>query len=388
MSSSGMERYLPRLSEDARRWARFGGLLVAALLIVLAARALQQVLTPIAVALAIAYILNPLVNYLESRCRIARVFSAAAGVLLIVLGVGLIGAIATAQLLRLIDNIPQYAENLHTWTDTSLPWLRELLADSERLRNLLQQYGPQVGTRLAGSLGAFLGNAMYVLTLAALLPMYIFFFVVEFNRIKSTIHGLLPAAYRPTLVRIWVTIDRAVSNFFRGRVVVCACVGALSGIGWLIVGVPYNLALGVLAGLLNLVPFMSILALPPVFLLTYLQSADAGAPWLWPVVFAMGVHLLVQAIESFLLSPLIESRAAGLHPVTTVVALLIGAQVAGLLGMLLVIPLASTLKSLGIEYALPELRRLAAAAPAEAPAAARTPEKPQPPVAPAPAEKL
>ncbi|RMF74919.1 MAG: AI-2E family transporter, partial [Planctomycetota bacterium] len=69
--------------------------------------------------------------------------------------------------------------------------------------------------------------------------------------------------------------------------------------------------------------------------------------------------LVVQAIESFLLTPLIESRSSGLHPVTTVVALLIGGKLAGLLGMLLAIPIASTLKSLGAEWVLPEVRRLA-----------------------------
>ncbi len=362
-----MERYLPRLNEDARRWARFIGLLLAVLLAILAARALQTVLTPIATALAIAYILNPLVTYLEQRWKVARVLSAAVGLLLLLAAVGLTGVIATAQLLRFVENIPQYAERLHAWADASLPAVRELLVDSDRLRALLSQYGPAVGSRLASYVSGTLSNAMYVVSLAALLPMYTFFFVVEFNRIKQAIHELLPADYRPTLVRVWATIDRAVSDFFRGRVVVCACVGVLSGIGWLIVGVPYTLALGLLAGLLNLVPFMSILALPPVFILTYMRAAEADEAWLVPVALAMGVYLLVQAIESFLLSPMIDSRAAGLHPVTTVVALMIGAQVAGLLGMLLAIPLASTLKSLGIEYLLPELRRLAARPPPDGP---------------------
>jgi hypothetical protein len=99
--------------------------------------------------------------------------------------------------------------------------------------------------------------------------------------------------------------------------------------------------------------------LPPALILTYLSAVQASTPWAVPLLLVFAVYVAVQAIESFILSPVIESRSNGLHPVTVVVALLIGSQIAGLLGMLLAIPVASTLKSLGAIYVLPEIRRLA-----------------------------
>ena len=123
-----------------------------------------------------------------------------------------------------------------------------------------------------------------------------------------------------------------------------------------------------LAGLLNLVPFMSLLALPLALISAYFGAVQAALPgevvnWTMPVLLAMAVYMAVQAIESFILTPLIESRSSGLHPVTTVVALLIGGQWAGLLGMLLAIPIASTVKALAAQFLLPEIRRLAAPPP-------------------------
>jgi predicted PurR-regulated permease PerM len=102
------------------------------------------------------------------------------------------------------------------------------------------------------------------------------------------------------------------------------------------------------------------LALPPALLLTYFNAAGAGENWVVAVTLVLIVYLAVQAVESFILTPTIQAKAAGLHPITTVIVLLIGGELAGLLGMLLAIPIASTLKSLATEYLLPELRRLAA----------------------------
>jgi predicted PurR-regulated permease PerM len=211
-------------------------------------------------------------------------------------------------------------------------------------------------------------------SLLVLIPMFTFYFLWRFNAGVHIVHDHLPAAYREGIVHVLTTINGAVANFFRGRLLVSLGVGLASALGWSLVGVPYSLPLGLLAGALNLVPFMSLLALPPVLLFTWVSASDH---WLGPVMLAMGVYLAVQALESFLLSPLIEGQSSGLHPLVIVVALLIGAEVAGLLGMLLAIPLASTLKTLAAEFVLPEIRRLAGHT--AAPATASPPAAPQPP---------
>ncbi|MFQ5806377.1 MAG: AI-2E family transporter [Phycisphaerae bacterium] len=418
-----MDRYLPRLSESGRRWARFFGLLAAVALLVWIALVLRQVLTPIVAALALAYILNPLVTLLEQNYRIRRVISISAGLaLLLIVGISLLAA-GTAQVVQLAGNIPGYASQTFEWLDETIPGLfsttdkhsaagtrpgaaeeadepsapattfpsaergpdrpssAQELARTHRdqLTQLVKDYGLTAGRSVIGYIARIVSNAFYWLSLTVLLPIYTFFFLLHFNEIVRTIRDHLPSGYRPTIVRVASTIDGAVSTFFRGRLLVCLAVGTLTGIGWLIVGVPYNLALGALAGVLNLVPFMSVLALPPALILTYLDAADAGGNWVVAVTLVVGVYLAVQALESFVLTPVIEARASGLHPITTVIALLIGGQLAGLLGMLLAIPITSTLKSLVAEYALPEIRRLAtrqAETPAPSDALVTPPQEP------------
>ncbi len=364
----GIERYLPQLSEGAVRWARFAGVLVAGMLLLLAARSLSAVVTPIVAALAVAYVLNPVVTYVDRNWGVSRLASVTIG-LTIVVGVALLlGLIGALQIIQLTDRLPAYAERLQTWVSDTFPSLFQP-TDRDRLIDFLQSHGNEVGAAVLRYVGGTLSNVSYWLSLFVLMPMYTFFFLLHFNTIVRTIHDHLPDAYRDTIVRVATTIDRAVSDFFRGRLIVCLFVAVLSGVGWSIVRVPYALPLGALAGTLNLIPFASGLALVPALTLAYAQASELDANWVWALAGVFIVFAVVQAIESFLLSPIIESQSSGLHPITIIVALLIGAQVAGLLGMLLSIPIASTLKSLSAEYVLPEIRRLArpqAAIPAEA----------------------
>jgi len=380
-----MDEYLPKLTERGRRWARFFALLAAIALLVWVALLLRRVLTPLVAALALAYILNPLVTALELKYRIRRVVSISCGLaILLIVGITLLIA-ATGQIVQLAGNAPEYTEKALNWLDGTIPGLFSTAADrapepvttppasppvepaqptprgpaGNRLIELASEHGLLLGRSVIGYVARIVSDVFYWLSLVVLLPLYTFFFLLRFNQIVQSIRDHLPSAGRPTVVRIVTTIDGAMSSFFRGRLLICLAVGTLTGLGWLCVGVPYNLALGALAGTLNLIPFMSVLAVPPAMILTYVQATETGGSWVLAVSLAVAVYVVVQAIESFVLTPTIQAKASGLHPVTTVIALLIGGQLAGLLGMLLAIPITSTLKSLVAEYLLPEVRRLA-----------------------------
>jgi len=407
-----MNAYLPKLTERGRRWVRFFALILALGLLVWVALALQRVLTPIVAALALAYILNPLVTMLELRYKIRRAISIGCGLaLLLVVGASLLTA-ATAQVVQLAGNAHFYAEQTLNWLDDAVPGLLSSAAtrdiDSEspvanevsatkfesvatptstpvaaqappefdakgsRLMEFASEHGLSISRTIIGYISHFLSDVFYWISLVFLLPLYTFFFLLEFNTITRHAQNHLPGNYRETVVRVVTTIDQAISSFFRGRLLICLAVGSLTGLGWLALGlfgvrVPYNLALGALAGVLNLVPFMSVLSLPAALILTYMEANAAGVNWVLALTCVVGVYVAVQAIESFVLTPTIGARTSGLHPITTVISLLIGGQLAGVFGMLLAIPIASTLKSLFSEYALPELRRLADLEPGEQP---------------------
>lgn len=376
-----MDEYLPRLSEPARRWLRFGAVLAAAAALLWLAGLLRGVLTPIAAALVIAYILNPIVTWLERR-SIRRIVSVAAGLAAVLVAAGLLLLAGTLQMIELGQQAPRYARDLYAWWQATYPHLRLEAGEAllSRATEAAQTHALSAAQALAAGLPGALSRLAYWLTALILLPVYCFFFLLYFNDIVRTIREHLPAAYRPTLVHIVSTIDRCMADFFRGRLLIAVLVGVLSGLGWLVVGIPYSLAFGAISIPLQLVPFMGILILPPVLLVTYLDAP--GGAWLWPVLLAFAVYIAVQALESFVLAPYVYAHSSGLHPVTTIVALLAGAELAGVLGLLLSIPVASTLKSLALEYLMPEVRRLAGTAERAPPSAAAPVQRPasgQPP---------
>ncbi len=400
---SALDRYLPPLSERATRWVRFLAVVAVLFLLGWAALALRDVLTPIVAAFALAYMLNPVVTWLEQRRKISRAASCGVGIVLLILTSGVLIFAGSVQLVEFAGRVPGYFAEFRNWVDRSSAALQEKLGpqlwsgrdDDEVIKNLpasqpatdsasppvvelskttkpsaqpsvvssvtsvVPDYGVEFARSILANVTAMLSNLFYWLTLVVLLPMYTFYFLVHFNDMIAAIRRHIPEVYRPWIVDIASTIDRSIANFFRGRLIVCLCMGLCAGFGWLIVGVPNSLVLGAAVGVLSLIPFMSVLVLPPALFLTYVSATQAGHPWAVPLMLVFAIYLAVQAIESFILSPIIESKASGLHPVTVIIALMIGNQVAGLLGMLLAIPIASTLKSLAVRYVLPEIRRLA-----------------------------
>ncbi len=387
-----MEPYLPRLSEPGRRWARFVALLVSLLLVCWIVYGLRAVFTPLLAALAIAYVLNPVVTWCELR-GVRR--PVVVTVVFVLLGAVAVcgGLYAAAQLIVQLSlfqqRLPLYIEWIGRWFESLQrvsDWgisLGSLLPDGlipatqpvatqpasapatqpaiwwQAVAPVLRAHGAQAISSIVNWLLGLSASVINVATLLVLLPMYTFVFLWRFDVIVTTTRDHLPAAYRDVIVHIAKTIDGSIANFFRGRLLVCLLVGTLNGIGLSIVGVPYSVALGIVTGVLNLIPFGATVGVPLTLLAAWSGALDRGVPWVWPVTFAMAVFMIVQAIESFLLSPFIEGQSSGLHPITIVVALLIGAQLAGILGMLLAIPLASTLKALAAEWLLPEIRRLA-----------------------------
>lgn len=358
-----MNRFLPSLSPAGAQWARLFGLLLAAGLLAAAVVSLRPVLTPLLAALALAYILNPLVTWFEKRgCGRLLTIAAIAflGVFaLLTLGTYLV-SLTIEQAAWLRDSANAYLERAAAnpasgpaeHTARVMGWLNELAPT-------LKKDGLTIANAVFSFSAGLITDAFNWLSLFVLLPMYTFFFLWRFNDMVRVVRDHLPAAARADIVYIVSTTDRAIATFFRGRLIICFLIGLTTGLGWTLTGVPFGLLLGGLAGLLTLVPFLSILALPPALLASYFVHAEGN--WVVPVTLAAGVFAFVQVLDSFVFSPVVTSKTSGLHPLTTVVALLIGGQWAGMLGLILAIPVAGTLKALALTYVMPHIVRLAAA---------------------------
>ncbi|MCC7374711.1 MAG: AI-2E family transporter [Verrucomicrobiales bacterium] len=218
---------------------------------------------------------------------------------------------------------------------TAGDWLGTILGDLGRW--LLGQIG-----RVASWFGILAG--------IALIPIYAFYFLLEKRKIQERWTQYLPVSdsrFKDELVWLLENINDALIVFFRGQVLVAICDGVLYTIGFLVIGLPYALLLGLLATVLTIVPFLgAIVTCTSALLIAIVQYGDWQHPALVLVIF-----MLVQGIEGWVIQPKIIGDRVGLHPVTIIVALLVGTTLmGGVLGGLLAIPATAVLRALMFRY--------------------------------------
>jgi predicted PurR-regulated permease PerM len=220
------------------------------------------------------------------------------------------------------------------------------------LQKSAASYTSQVIQHAVAAFGTVAGSLLAVVSVLILLPLYTFFFLWRFDRVVGFLGGLIPGRHRDRVVLVVKQIDQTLASFFRGRLIVCGIVGVATAIGYLIAGVPFALVLGLLVGVLNLVPYLSVVVgLPITLVVCYLAHFDLAHP-----LYALIAFTVVQMLDNFFLTPVIQGKAVGLHPITMVVVLLIGSELAGLLGLILAVPAAAVIKILLREFVLPELK--------------------------------
>lgn len=174
----------------------------------------------------------------------------------------------------------------------------------------------------------------------------------------------MPETRKQRVFAILARMDDAIGDFFRGRLVIAIITGVLLSVGWFLVGVPYWFFLGMVTGFLIIVPYLSIIIWPVAIILKYVDTltgsmAESGGIMtvvVWPSV----VFGVVQFLEGWVLTPWIQSGQTNLSAVTIILVVFIGGSVAGVLGMLLAIPVAACIKIFFEEVVLPPLRRWAA----------------------------
>ena len=149
--------------------------------------------------------------------------------------------------------------------------------------------------------------------------------------------------------RVSVEIAGMTFTYFWSRLVVCAIVGVLMWLGYWWVGLPWAWAWGIIIGLANTIPMLAlVVGLLPSLIHGYLHFGDLLHP-----IYLTAIFMIVQLLDGFVLSPLIQGKMVGLHPVTTLILLTLGSMIFGFLGLILAIPLAIALKIIFREYFQP-----------------------------------
>lgn len=361
---------------------------------------LSPVLWPLAVAGVLAYLLDPVVDFLERR-KIPRTRAIScvfvfALMLLVTLFSSVVPQIVVESR-QLAGNIPTFTTNLthriEGWINQPPSSVRRFLGSGAAVANTnavtdasaasqtnvpsllvstnapaaattapsnynqammsaadwLTKVAPDVGKWVLGQAGRVL-SWFGVLAGLALIPVYLFYFLLEKKGIESKWTDYLPvssSSFKDELVFILRSINAYLIVFFRSQVLVAMCDGVLYAIGFALIGLPYSVLLGVMATVLTMIPFLGAIATcATALILAFVQFGDWQHPMLVLAVFGV-----VQTLEGLVIQPKIMGERVGLHPLTIIVAVMIGTtMLGGILGGVLAIPLTAALRVLMFRY--------------------------------------
>ena len=304
----------------------------------------RDILTALAAQLFAGYLLMalalPVCRVLEKRMSPSMAATASFALLgLIGLGllVGLIPPVVR-QFQQLTESLPALMDWGQRMVGMAQDFLKERgLSLTAVWNELFTQLGQKVGGAVAG-LAQSVGQAVQSASKLFLAPLFAFYLLRDRRRIASNLTLLIPVQHRARAVRAAREMRRETANFLRGQLMVSAFVGVLSAIGLLLVGTPGWLILGLLMGVMELIPYFGPLlgGIPAVLLA--LQGGLGKALW------TVGVLVAVQQVEGGVLSPRLLSGATKLHPLMVLLVISAGGMLGGTLGMLLALPVIVSLR--------------------------------------------
>lgn len=300
----------------------------------------RVIFPPLLLAGVIILLLNPLVLRLERR-RVPRVAATAllylAGLALLALSVVSVVPVVQSQVEEFRGQWPEVQARVEAWIDDREEDLRGTPLEFTR-EDLAAQLNGRVTDRLPQlwRAGDRLLNVLIVLVTG---PVLAFYLLADLPRLKATARGLLPPRAAPEVLLVARRMHAVVGGFVRGQIIVATIVGVLTSVGLAVLGLPFWALLGLISGVTDLVPLLGPLVGGAVAVVVALATRDAVTA-LWVV----GVMVAVQQLESQIISPLVLHRTVKLHPAAVLLALLAGASLGGILGIVVAAPAVAALK--------------------------------------------
>jgi predicted PurR-regulated permease PerM len=343
------------MQEERPHWSSSTKLTVSLLLLALGIYLLYRfsvVIGPLILAAVVAFVLSPLANWFENRLSVRRGFAALLAYLV---------AIFILVLIPLVIIPPLTAQS----TGLNLDFQR-ILSQIESLlesRYTIGGYVFDVDTFFRQAFGSlkvviepFFGQTLgYAIEVITSLIWIVFVFVVSFYLIKdgrkltAWFEGITPAEYKHDFTCLRGEINKIWSAFFRGQLILASVVAVIFTVVGFIIGLPFALAMGVLAGLLEFIPTIghAIWLITASFLAFFVGSTWIPIPnWVFTLI-VIGLHMIFQQFDLNYLMPRIVGRRVQLHPLVVILGVVAGALLAGVLGVLIAAPTIATARVLG-----------------------------------------
>lgn len=301
---------------------------------------LKVVLAPFLIAMIISYILNPVVCVLNDR-KVPRTIAVLLiyAVFITCVTVILMNLIPMfmKQLKELDEHLPQLTAKTQNWFDGLND--NTMLPGSVRsgINHSLLQMENAITMGISNAVNK-IGSTINMLFVAFIVPFLAFYILKDFQLIEKTALAIVPKTHRKQTVKLLIDIDTALGNYIRGQLLVCVIIGVLAYIGYWIVGMPYPLLLASVVAVFNIIPYLGpFFGAAPAIIMASTISIKM-------VILVAIVNLTVQILEGNVISPQVVGRTLHLHPLFIIFALLVGGEIAGIVGLILAVPVFAVMK--------------------------------------------
>ena len=318
---------------------------------------LYGALLPFFVSFLLAYLLAPVVDFVQYKCKVkfrglAVTLVLFTFALLLTLALYLLIPAIGREIQSAAVGIEQYFANFDAdkyFTPEQQEKIHSVF-DGLNMEALLSY--PEVRAAVKNLAitvtGWITGGLSWLAELVAVFIglMYLIFLLIDFPKIKANWLGFVPIKFRSKAQTLVHDISQNMNAYFRGQAIVALIVGILFSIGFCIIGLPMGIAMGLMIGVLNLVPYMQALGIPPCILLCLVQSAQTGRPvWLTLLLMTL-VFVVVQALQDMVLMPKIMGDVTGMGPAAILLTLSVWGALFGVIGMIIALPVTT----FGISY--------------------------------------
>lgn len=334
------------------KFIRWAGIVVLVLAVLYIINYLSEVLLPFFIAWFFAYLLYPVVKFIENKLHVkVRALS-----ILLAMGaaIAIVGGVIWLIIPPMIDQFDKLGivltkwvhQTTHTNNLTALikEWLQanqsiiEHFLKSKDFSDALKSTMPKVFSVLSQTATIIMSIVASMITL-----LYMFFILLDYETLTANWVRIFPKKNRPFWHALMKDVERELNNYIRGQGMVSLCMGIMFCIGFTIIGFPMAIGLGILIGIMNLVPYLHTFALIPTAFLAMLKAADTGQNF-W-VVFGLAflVFCVVQVITDMVVTPKIMGKAMGLNPAILLLSLSVWGALLGFIGLIVALPLTTLL---------------------------------------------
>ena len=334
------------------KFIRWAGIVVLVLAVLYIINYLSEVLLPFFIAWFFAYLLYPVVKFIENKLHVKiRAIS-----ILLAMGaaIAVVGCVIWLIIPPMIDQFDKLGIVLTKWvhqtthTNNLTALIKEWLqANQSTIEHFLKSkdFSHALKTTMPKVFSVVSQTATIIMSIVAsmITLLYMFFILLDYETLTANWVRIFPKKNRPFWHALMKDVERELNNYIRGQGMVSLCMGIMFCIGFTIIGFPMALGLGILIGIMNLVPYLHTFALIPTAFLAMLKAADTGQNF-W-VVFGLAflVFCVVQIITDMVVTPKIMGKAMGLNPAILLLSLSVWGALLGFIGLIVALPLTTLL---------------------------------------------